>query len=222
MALIYKATVTPSKLELLAAWLPAQAWYQAAHGDLARVASYRFDDPDGEVGVETLLIRAGDGPIFQIPLTYRAAPLVDADEWLIGTTEHTVLGERWVYDATADPVYIAAAATIALTGGRQADLQVETDGELVLRDPTAVVAGSGSPDNSVADLPEVGDLTIRHEHGTTVVDAGGLRLVLARVLGDDDVLAADSDETTAREVLAGTWPGQADLRTLLLVERLDG
>ena len=224
MALIYRAEIQPSKVDLITAWAPAQPWFVGEAGvAVTNLAAYRFDDPAGAVGIETILVRAGTGPVLQVPLTYRDAPLAGAEAALITTMQHSVLGERWVYDATADPVYIAAAATIALTGGRQADLQVETDGELVLRDPTAVVAGSGSPDNSVADLPEVGDLTIRHEHGTTVVDAGGLRLVLARVLGDDDdVLAADSDETTAREVLAGTWPGQADLRTLLLVERLDG
>ncbi|MGC4856177.1 maltokinase N-terminal cap-like domain-containing protein [Micromonospora sp. DT4] len=70
--------------------------------------AYRFDDPAGEVGIETMLVAAADGPVHQVPLTYRAAPLDDVDEWLVGTTEHSALGRRWVYDGCADPVYAAA------------------------------------------------------------------------------------------------------------------
>lgn len=50
------ATLVPTKLELLAAWLPGQAWFAGDAADLKRVASYRFADPDGEVGIETLLV----------------------------------------------------------------------------------------------------------------------------------------------------------------------
>src|SRR5688572_28896 len=56
MAILYpKADLQPSKLELLAPWLPTRAWYRGPAGPtLTRVAGYRFDDPEGEVGVETL------------------------------------------------------------------------------------------------------------------------------------------------------------------------
>src|SRR3954447_24356408 len=84
MALIHRADLSPSKIDLLAAWLPGNPWYQTAAGELARVASYRFDDPDGEVGVETLLVRAGDGPTFQVPLTYPGAPPPPPPRWLGG------------------------------------------------------------------------------------------------------------------------------------------
>jgi hypothetical protein len=52
MALIYHATLTPTKLELLARWLPKQPWFagESASG-LTNIAAFRFDDPDGEVGV---------------------------------------------------------------------------------------------------------------------------------------------------------------------------
>lgn len=50
----------PSKLELLAGWLPNQPWLDRDAGDLRRVAAYRFVDPDGEVGTETLLVASGD------------------------------------------------------------------------------------------------------------------------------------------------------------------
>src|SRR6185312_16942664 len=119
MALIHKATLDPTKLELLAAWLPGKSWHQAAPGELERVASYRFDDPAGAVGVETLLVRSGDGPVFQVPLTYRAAPLAGADDWLVGTMNHSVLGKRWAYDAVADPVHAQCLAAAIFTNTGQ-------------------------------------------------------------------------------------------------------
>ncbi|MFJ6001368.1 hypothetical protein [Arthrobacter sp. NPDC092385] len=60
MALIYDVPLRPSKLELLAAWLPRQPWAHGLDGALERTGSFRFDDPDGEVGVETLLVGTGD------------------------------------------------------------------------------------------------------------------------------------------------------------------
>ena len=145
MALLYRASLSPSKLELLEGWAPSQPWFEGdASGHLSSVASYRFDDPEGEVGVETLLVRAGDGPVLQVPLTYRNERLDGADAWLIGTMQHSVLGERWTYDATGDPVYLLTLATAVLTGGHQADQFIEIDGVMTEREPTAVVSGSGS------------------------------------------------------------------------------
>ena len=96
MAILHRATLVPSKLELLEEWLPRQPWFTGSAAGLERVAGYRFDDPAGEVGIETLLVRAPGGPLVQVPLTYRAAPLPDGARWLVGTLEHSVLGTRWV------------------------------------------------------------------------------------------------------------------------------
>src|SRR5690349_5305355 len=127
MALIHKATLSPTKVELLAGWLPGRDWHTGPTGEVRRVAGYRFDAPAGAVGIETMLVQVGDGPVHQVPLTYRDAPLDGADEWLIGTSEHSVLGKRWVYDAFGDPVYAAALAHAILTGAGQAEefMQVE-------------------------------------------------------------------------------------------------
>lgn len=76
MALLHRANLHPTKLELLAAWLPGRSWFHGQDtADLVRVAGYRFDDPAGAVGIETMLVKAGDGPVHQVPLTYRGAPL---------------------------------------------------------------------------------------------------------------------------------------------------
>jgi hypothetical protein len=149
MALLHQATLTPTKIELVRAWLPAQSWFE---GDPAveLVGAYRFDDPAGEVGVETLLVAAADGVVVQVPVTYRDAPLAGAEQHLIGTSLHSVLGDRWVYDGLGDPVYLAAVATAIGTGGRQADLLIEIDGEMVTREPTARVQGSGTGGGAVS------------------------------------------------------------------------
>jgi hypothetical protein len=72
VAIIYRADLRPSKLELLAGWLPKQPWYaEAAQSNLVAVGAYRFDDPDGEVGIETQLLCTDAGSLLQAPFTYR-------------------------------------------------------------------------------------------------------------------------------------------------------
>lgn len=101
MAIIYDATLRPNKTELITAWLDRQTW--GGTGPIETLGSYRFDDPDGEVGLEGFLVRR-EGRTLHVPLTYRGAPLAEAEDSLIGTTDHSVLGERWVYEATGDPL----------------------------------------------------------------------------------------------------------------------
>src|SRR5690349_6499081 len=138
MALLHRTTLSPTKLELLSAWLPTRRWFQG-EGDVERVAGFRFDDPAGAVGMETMLVRSGDGPVHQVPLTYRAAPLTGAEDFLVGTAEHGTLGKRWVYDACGDPVYAAALARVILGGEGQAEEYFEDDGQRVYREPSMTI-----------------------------------------------------------------------------------
>lgn len=148
------ADITPTKPELLATWLPTQPWFAGDISALEHVGAYRFDDPDGEVGMETHLVRAGDGPLLQVPWTYRGAPLHGAEAYLVGTMEHTVLGSRWIYDGVGDPVYQAVLAATILTGGTQAELVRDFgDGRTEITEPSVRVRGSGSgPTAEPADL----------------------------------------------------------------------
>jgi hypothetical protein len=143
MALLHHASLAPSKSELLAAWLPSQPWAVDLPG-LKPFGSYRLDDPDGEVGLEGILLRSDAGDVLHAPLSYRAAPLAGADAHLVGTTEHSVLGTRWVYDATGDPVWRAALAATVLAGGTGAEEYFEVDGRRETREPSVQVAGSGA------------------------------------------------------------------------------
>jgi maltokinase len=116
-----EATLSPPKLEVLSGWIGEQRWYtgRGRRPDLRRIGSWRLDDPAGEVGIETLLVADDAGPepvVYQVPLTYRGEPLDGADHALVGVAEHSVLGRRWIYDATHDPVY--AAQLLDLVQGR--------------------------------------------------------------------------------------------------------
>src|ERR1700735_1241715 len=56
MAVIHHTTLSPTKLELLAAWLPGQDWYtdRGRAPELAKAGGFRLDDPPGEGGIEVM------------------------------------------------------------------------------------------------------------------------------------------------------------------------
>jgi len=176
MALLHHASLVPSKGELLAAWLPSQPWATDLPG-LKPFGGYRLDDPDGEVGMEGILLRSTAGDVLHVPLTYRAAPLEGAEEFLIGTMEHSALGTRWVYDATGDPVWRSALATTVLTGGTGAEEYFEVDGKRETREPSVAVAGSGAV---AGEVPSDTEIVVVHRVG---------------------------DEIEADAVLTGAWDG---------------
>ncbi|ONI84669.1 hypothetical protein ALI22I_29495 [Saccharothrix sp. ALI-22-I] len=112
------ATLTPGFREFLAPWVARQPWYQGTGVPvLAPVGFFRFEDPAGEVGVETHLVSDG-AVLYQVPMTYRGAPLVEAGPGaLVATAEHSVLGTRWIYDGEADPVWRECVLDMVRTGG---------------------------------------------------------------------------------------------------------
>jgi hypothetical protein len=185
MALLHDATITPGKRDLIKGWLPSRSWFDGDLEGRKPVASFRFDDPAGEVGVECFLM----GPVggssapstttLLIPMSYRGAPLVGAEEHLIGTTQHSVLGPRWVYDGCADPVAVSTILTAILTGGHEAELTIEHEGRMVTLDPTCRVSGSGTASTGV----HADQVSVLDPGDPTVTRAGELELLLARVIG---------------------------------------
>ncbi len=213
MALIHRAQLSPTKRALIAKWLPTRSWSKhSAPGQVELIGTYRFDDPVGAVGIETHLVRTGDVQVLQLPLTYRGAPLAGADDFLVGTTEHSLLGCRWVYDGCGDPVYAAALATVILTGGREAEEWVEqADGRSERREPSVRVVGSGT---SGVGAFSVVSVSAMDDGITTTVRASGLELVVRRVLGD--LTRADDD----LENLTGIWSGSTEPTPLAYARRL--
>ena len=196
MAIVYRAELRPTKMELLAQWLPRQPWFSGDAGALARLGSFRFDDPAGEVGLETILAGAGAGA-YQVPLSYRGAPLDGAGEFLVGTMEHSVLGRRWVYDAAADPVYVGELAAALLAGKPQAVELREVAGRMETLPAAAWLASSGTA-TSIPSLFPAGPTTA---DAVTTVPAGALTLRIARALDLSGVVHGEP-------VLTVTWAGQ--------------
>jgi hypothetical protein len=169
MSVIHNTTLTPTKLELLGPWLPAQPWYAGEGGELVKAGGFRLDDPAGAVGIE--LMAVGDGSVIHhVPLTYRAAPL-PTDDGLIGTMEHGVLGTRWAYDAVHDPVF--AEQLLALLRGR-ARPQAQSVSDAT--DDTVTPTFTG-PDQEFAVQG-----TVRDGSEITVTADGGTVLRIVRVL----------------------------------------
>ncbi len=119
MAEIHTTTLSPSKLALVGPWLTGQPWYVGGGAPvLERAGGFRLDDPSGDVGIEFMVVadRESEPVVFyQVPVTYRGSSLAGAEAALIGTSEHGVLGRRWMYDGVHDPVLLAQLT--ALIGG---------------------------------------------------------------------------------------------------------
>ncbi|MFD4439598.1 1,4-alpha-glucan branching protein [Nocardia sp. NPDC058519] len=192
MAVIHQTTVTPAKLDIVAAWLPSRQWYQGAIPQIHKAGGFRLDDPAGEVGIEFMLFvddSGADQVLYQVPLTYRGAPLPGGDSALLGTAEHGVLGRRWIYDATRDPVAIGAIGAL-LTGRTRAQAQSLSD----TTDPTVMVTqaerklvdgdiGIGVDGVAHTDVP-LGFAVVRFHRSPTAVRLGGAGSVSApSVLG---------------------------------------
>lgn len=152
MAVVYNATLAPSKPEFLESWLDRQSW--GGSGEIEILGSYRFDDPEGRVGVESFLIRRAKA-VLHIPVTYRDAPLEAVAAELVDTVDHSVLGKRWIYDATTDPVGLAC-FTRALAGDQQqATMEIYENGEFLgVREP-AVRVRRDAGDPAAAGEPRV-------------------------------------------------------------------
>ena len=142
MARFHRATITPTKAELIAEWAPTQPWGPAAGANLDLIGSYRFDDPDGRVGMETHLV-AAEGGLLQVPLTYRDEPLAGAEHALITEMQHSVLGTRWVYDGLRDPVLVMMLAGVTMTGQGEALGMAMYDGRWYIAPTNVRVVGGG-------------------------------------------------------------------------------
>ncbi|MFJ2213700.1 1,4-alpha-glucan branching protein [Streptomyces sp. NPDC101062] len=185
MAVIHRTTMTPTKLELLGSWLPTRPWYRGGESapELSRTGGFRLDDPRGEVGIEFMAVTdvSGDRPLtYHVPLSYRGAPLDGADEALVGTSEHGVLGRRWIYDGAHDPVVVARLLAL-ISGDAEPQAQSVSD----TPDPSVVSGFTGTVRTGVfasltaSDGPDGTDLLVR-----TTAPAGGSGAATATATAD--------------------------------------
>ncbi|WP_372698829.1 hypothetical protein [Arthrobacter sp. JSM 101049] len=204
MAIIYRAQLTPGKQDVITSWLARQPWSGVSEGEaIELVGAFRFDDPDEHIGIETHIVRRSDGRILQVPLTYRGEPLEGAEDHLAGEMEHSVLGHRWIYDATGDRVYAQALASTILRGKSGADVFLDADGTLVPQTSTVVVHGFGDPDSQEPEVTTV---------SPAVEDTpdGGAVCILTTDTASLAVYFTPRPATGDEGQLTGRWDGLGD------------
>ncbi|MEV8339101.1 hypothetical protein [Leucobacter sp. NPDC077196] len=200
MSIIHRTTLSPSKYDLLAAWLPAQPWFTGDAGRLEPIGAYRFDDTEGEVGLEGHVFTAGDDTVYHVPLSYRGAPLEDGDDFVVGTMEHGVLGTRWAYDAIGDPVFravLAGAIARGETGSRE--YSQDAEGNTAEREPSVRVRGAGAAAELV---PELAAVRVSAEGTASIAETEFALLAVHRV-----VVVDAGDDPAGTLSLRGEWPG---------------
>lgn len=223
MAHIHHTTLTPSKVELLADWLPTRPWYRGTPSapELVKSGGFRLDDPEGAVGIEFMVVTdvsAETPQAYFVPLTYRGAPLEGADHALIGTMQHGVLGERWTYDGCHDPVLVGELLSL-IQGRARAMAQSISDAT----DDEVVRSFTGAPFPLDAFTPEPADdragTRIPTPHGTVL----HVRHVLDPVPGLSDPFVPGQSAPSAGEAVvghvAGGWqsPDGAQVAPVVLV-----
>lgn len=185
MAQIYDAELTPTKNQVLATVLGTD------EADIEKLASYRFDDPAGQIGMEVHIVRTPDNSVLQVPLVYRPEPLEDAEEdELITTMEHSVLGTRYVYLGMSDPVF-AEALDVTISEERSGAEQFLVDGDT----QTPITEG-------LADVIGTGEIELEEEE-----DDENLIGVL-ELFAELDLEGLSEEEANQPGQLIGTWEGQ--------------
>lgn len=185
MAQIYNAELSPSKNQVIATVLGTD------EADIEKLASYRFDDPADQIGMEVHIVRTPDGSVLQVPLVYRPEPLEDAEEdELITTMEHSVLGTRYVYLGMSDPVF-AEALDVTISEERSGAEQFLVDGDT----QTPITEG-------LADVIGTGEIELEEEE-----DDENLIGVL-ELFAELDLAGLSEEEAAQPGQLIGTWEGQ--------------
>ncbi|MEO6467794.1 MAG: hypothetical protein ABIP21_01745 [Acidimicrobiia bacterium] len=204
MAIFHRATITPTKEHLIADWVPTQSWGSAVDVPINVIGSYRFDDPDGRVGMEAFLITAGD-TLLHVPLTYRDEPLVGADDALLSEMQHSVLGTRWVYDGVRDPLFVVMLAGVTMTGQGEALGMARYEGRWYIAPSNVRINGGGWTQERVP----VDGFVLDHDDATTAFTNDRFALTLFRrpISGPRPTIG-----------LTGTWGGQPNAVVLAAVK----
>ena len=203
VGIFHRAVIVPTKEQLIARWIPTQQWGTPAATPLEVIGSYRLDDPNGRVGMETFLVNAG-GTVLQVPLTYRDEPLDGAEGALITEMQHSVLGNRWVYDGLGDPLFLVMIAAVAMTGQGEALGMAVYDGCWYVAPTNVRIQGGGWSQERVP------------VDGLELVSGGATRAVFQNDRFELTVFRRPVPGPRPALGLTGSWPERTD--TVVLAE----
>jgi hypothetical protein len=169
-----------------------------------------------------MFVTDGADTTYQVPLSYRGAPLEGAEAELVGTAEHGVLGPRWIYDGVRDPVVVAQ--LLALVSG---DVVAQHQSVSDTPDPTVTrtfgLTGTLTPAVRIAEgsdvrMPQVvadGDTrtSVAVELAGDAASPELLALHVLRVLSGDEGAAADLPGAGGDEAGQIVGTVEAEVRT---------
>lgn len=128
-----------SELErLLSAWLPRQPWFPrlgsefGADPDVTPMSETLLFENEGEDGhiiqAVAAILAVGEGKSLRrlnVPLIYRTHEDFSLRSHLVGVINDLTLGQCWVYDACADPLFVLGVAKAMAQGKRYQGGQVQ-------------------------------------------------------------------------------------------------
>jgi maltokinase len=148
--------------ENLPQWAAAQRWY-ADKGSIPRferLGGWRFERDAVVVTTHYLLDHgAGRATLYQVPLSERHTPL-EGGRPIATTGEPGTESERFIYDATTDPVYAAALLELMLSDAELGDAEPATS-------TSNSVAGHRQP--GAASVEVTGSHVLRGEQSNTSI-----------------------------------------------------
>lgn len=210
--------------QFLPGWIARQRWYIATgeRPALTYAGHLSFKDPQDQVGIAVLILRDTAGPTpltYQVPLTYRSAPVPDLDHALIAAGDHDAPTPQWIYDGPHDLAYVRAlyaAIEDGTSSDHEHDQYAHAQGHPTAEDPH--VHGPGRTIESAAVL--------RGEQSNTsiIIEATGpdqqpapvivkvFRILHSGSNPDVELQSALSASgcgyvPAAAGYLAGSWPG---------------
>lgn len=149
----------------LAPWMARQRWFanKGALPELEEIGSWAYpaDEPGVQVVTHLLLDHtAGKPALYQVPLTYRADPLLQSTA-LIGRLDGT-----YVYDAPHDPAFTRALLSVIangaeLSGDRTWVMGRHTSGEVGVGLQSRVLTGEQSNTSIIFEAPGATPLIIK-------------------------------------------------------------
>lgn len=113
------------------------------------IGAYRFDDPEGQVGMETFIVQAGED-LLHVPLTYRNEALAGHESSFVGEMLHSELGTRYVYDGLGDAQFVTMMAAVSMTGQGEALGLAVYDGRWFIAPTNVRIRGGGWTQERVA------------------------------------------------------------------------